>query len=71
MELINRGNFLMERGTSKGYFHTKKRMRRNSKPNPNQRYRVACPNGNTNNRLSVTYVENIEKSYIRFILEIY
>ena len=40
-------------------------MYEDSKPNPNQRYRVACPNGNTNNRVSRTYVEKIEKSYIR------
>jgi hypothetical protein len=28
MELINRGKFLMERGTSQGYFQTKKRMKK-------------------------------------------
>ena len=40
-------------------------MYENSKPNPNQGCRVACPNGNTNNRVSITYIEKIEKSYIR------
>lgn len=61
----------MERRTSKGYFETKKRMKKNSKPNPNQGCRVAYPDGNTKNRLPTTYVEKIEKSYIRFMLEIY